>query len=426
MDFTYHLLERLKGFGSLRSIWIDVSSIPVSLVCGDKTPGSPQLVIQSTQSDGAEISEVAEFIRRVKQLIGKGLTAFSCHYWVIYGPELTPDHLAVELFEELSKSKLEIDRLDVFDLELSQSIWPFILQFENLTDLQLLMSRRQLEENEVLRVPQSVVKGATMKHLRLEWRGVAVDWESVTRWFGNSLETLTMGLDITMSREGGFLLSNSYGSMVYNSQETLKVLHLFTAVFSSRFFHYGLAATSDTKLFFPNLKELSLKNVNDSIFQIFSDLNSPKLHKLEIISASSFRQDSRNCLITNLKRHASNVTELAILIAMYHEFPLTSESLNFKCLQRLEIKVGPKALYDWLSVCQFQNLELLSCEEERSEYPCLEDGCSCGKEEGRDRSDDFKLLMPFNAPKLRFLDGKRIRQNRKPTDVRSRFFLFHL
>lgn len=318
----------------------------------------------------------------------------------------------MKLFEELSKSKLEMNQLNVFDLDCGQIVWPFILQFENLTDLQLLMFRRQaLGENEVLRTPQDVIKGVPMKHLRLEWHGLEVDWESVARWFGSSLENLKLGIDVAMSRDSGFLLSNSYGSMVYNSQETLKALHLFTPETGSPVFHVDPAETSDTTLSFPNLEELSLRNVNDSIFQIFSSLESPELHKWDVQSAYPLRETSIACLIRNLERHAPKLTELTILLALYHTLPLASKSLNFKCLQRLEIKVGPKALYDWLSLCQFQNLESLSCEEERSEYPCLEEDCSCEEKGARDRSDDFKLLMPFNAPKLRFLDGKRIRHD---------------
>lgn len=278
VPFVLQILSSIRGYRCLRLVSFVDTPIPFSLKCGGNHPDSLKFVLEEKREARFVPSEIVELMMTIEDFVGDGFTEFIPAHRTWYGPE--ESHPTLEQLKGSTSTLKILDlRQDTFADE--RGLLTFALQFSKLRYLRLSMMAKDEEEfhddddddeeerpepePQVIEVAHDIPVAAELKHLDLVVRDYKVDWSSIVRWAGGGLESLRLGLDLKSSGEGRFHHPSFYGLLVFNSRETIKTLHLHILYEEA----VDLQEASEVSLNFPNLKNLSLSNVNESTFEAF-------------------------------------------------------------------------------------------------------------------------------------------------------------
>lgn len=398
VPFVLQILSSIRGYRCLRLVSFVDTPIPFSLKCGGNHPDSLKFVLEEKREARFVPSEIVELMMTIEDFVGDGFTEFIPAHRTWYGPE--ESHPTLEQLKGSTSTLKILDlRQDTFADE--RGLLTFALQFSKLRYLRLSMMAKDEEEfhddddddeeerpepePQVIEVAHDIPVAAELKHLDLVVRDYKVDWSSIVRWAGGGLESLRLGLDLKSSGEGRFHHPSFYGLLVFNSRETIKTLHLHILYEEA----VDLQEASEVSLNFPNLKKLSLSNVNESTFEAFSKLESPKLQELLVHSIHPASDQGMKCLIENLKRHSTKLIELSIRVKHVSTLP-DLEGFDFQYLQKLKVHVeSDKSFTSWIA---------------GSHYPVLKEVlCS-----GRHQAEEFwnlQLSFVSTAPRLELCEA---------------------
>lgn len=216
-----------------------------------------------------------------------------------------------------------------------------------------------------LTLPEGV-RCLNLKELDLE-PNLRLDWESLSRWCGNSLERLRIST--------GSITSASPASFIFKSSSTLKKLDL---VFSEG---EAEGTFSGPLPSFPNLSRLSLKKASSSSLKLFSNLDVNRLYSLTICASEDTKADAFNCLYSLLKRYAKNLGTLMLDNIGYEESSSPMSGVNFNELFSLRLDSCHPNLFEWLSTLSYPDLRYL-------------------RSTGSAESDEAKARFKMNAPKV--------------------------
>lgn len=330
-QFVLRLMKELQAFKDARLVTID-APLPLALKAGREQ----QLSLTSSTMDHRSLSgsQVSRVMKEARKLVGSGVTGLSLLYET--SENVGKDEVMAEL---LDSSLVTLQHLDL-DLILSNNdreLWTDSLKFRDLLSLRLCLWGS--DEEEILPEVPEDIPTSKLLDLDLTLKDWEVNWGSLGRWIGCSLEKLTLNLDSRSSRGIEQLFERNSHSVNFNFKETLQILNL-------RNISYEAPSETEVEadLFFPSLEEVSFHFLTTSPFDFLSNLTSPKLRFLSITSAADEIGDLKS-LFNMLKSHASNLVELHLNVLRKDSDPIPSggsifkkDPLRFECLQKLVLK----------------------------------------------------------------------------------------
>lgn len=278
-----------------------------------------------------------------------------------------------EIVRLLSTSRFTLQHLDIGGLSTlpAAEIWSFCINCPNLMYISLNLSQSEAEgERGSFQIPEDLEPTKSLKSFSLTSRYVNLS-EYISRWIGSHLEDLKL-VDTSMSGNSmGLLTTNTLHSILFNSRETLKSIHLHRIGISER---TKQGFESFKNLSFSNLKSLILFELNASTYNLLSTVKSPTLHCLKIDLFCN-AQEAWDCLMELLKYHHSKLIELGFNHLPTHLCRVAESSdvsFCFEVLETLDVgrfqQVGCRRCSRWFINNDYQSLvSLQSTGEIRAE-----------------------------------------------------------
>lgn len=234
LEFVLFIMEKLKAFPKLKKIEI---AAPVQLLLMAEAPSSAKRFALDNSAElfntSIDQSQIIYLLREVKKFTQDGFTEFSL---LKFGGGEEDDQEAEEdseVLQELESSTHTMQHLDLLKLQVFDdlNVWHFATQCHNLVSLRLWLFGSNVDQEQEqpqphVQVSESIAECISLIDLDLTINKYSVDWNSIARWVGSGLTKLRLELDVKSCTGAGILSDGPFGSVIFNSRETIKHLDL--------------------------------------------------------------------------------------------------------------------------------------------------------------------------------------------------------